>query len=478
MTRSLDLGCGGALRNPFGADEVQGISPYPDTRQNVVTADLVVEPIPFADDSFDFITAHDFLQFVPRLVYAPTRRNAFIELMNEVARVLKPGGRFMSATPLYPDAQAMRDPAQVNVITEETFPLYFAEPNHWASAHGFKGTFGMRMHERQGQQLVVVMEKLPVAAPPAQVVADGQPKISIFIPVYNAGAYLTRTLDAVLAQSFTAFELICIDDGSSDDSLQVLRQYAERDPRIRVLQTPQNLGAVPRVLNWAMDQMRGDYFVYSSQDDLYSTDWLEKMHARAVETDADAVVPDLVFFHEHEPEKNRSLIGLRGDRSRVLSGREAMQLSLDWTIPGNAMWRAELIRRIKFFDFAVNADEYTGRVLYLNCNKVVFSEGQFLYRQDNAKAITKTVTYKTFDLPYTFYRLYQLLKENGFPPEVYQLEAAKGIRTLQTLKPWLEAQRSVWPPAHVTEAEQRIARAESCLAETGVPGLVPEPVTA
>jgi glycosyltransferase involved in cell wall biosynthesis len=461
MTRSLDLGCGGALHNPFNADEVEGLSLLPDARPNVVTADLVVQAIPFPDASFDYVTAYDFLPYIPQLVYAPGRRNAFIELMNEVSRVLKPGGQFLTLTPLFPHAVAMRDPMCVNVITEETFPLYFGDDKRWASIYGFRGAFGMRIHERRGEHLLAVMQNMP--APQAR-----RPKVSIFIPVYNAGDYLARTLESALAQTFDAFEVLCIDDGSSDGSLEVLRQFVQRDPRVRVLQTPQNLGTVPRVLNWALDEMRGDYFVYASQDDLFSADWLEKMHARAVETDADAVVPDLVFFHEHEPEKNRALIGVRGDRSLILTGREAMQLSLDWSIPGNALWRAELIRRIRFFDFSMNADEYTGRVLYLNCNKVAFSEGQFLYRQDNARAITKTVTYKTFDFPYTFYRLYVLLKENGFPPEVYQLEAAKGVHTLNSLKPWLEANRGVWSAAHVAEAEQRIARAERCLAETGL----------
>jgi hypothetical protein len=467
MTRSLDLSCGGPLHNPFLADEVVGVSLHAQGRWNVVEADLVVEPIPFADASFDHVTAYSFLQTVPQLVYAPNRRNAFIELMNEVARVLKPGGSFLSATPLYPHALVMRDPAQVNVITEETFPLYFAEPHHWAKIYGFVGQFGLVQQEVRGQQLLVMLQKLPVAA---TVAAPGAPKVSVFIPVYNAGDYLARTLDAVLAQSFAAFEVVCVDDGSTDASFDVLQQYAARDARVRVFKTPQNLGAVPRVINWTLDQpgaLRGDYFVYSSQDDLFSRDWLQKMHARAVETGADAVVPDLVFFHEHEPQKNRAVIGLRGDRSPVISGREAAQLSLDWTIPGNALWRMELVRRVKFHDFASNADEYTGRVLYLNCAKVAFSEGQFLYRQDNERAITKAVTFKTFDMPYTFCRLYELFKEHGFPPEVYEVEAMKAQRALASLKAWLQANGAAWPEAHQHEARQRIARAEQCLAQIG-----------
>ena len=99
MTQSLDLGCGLKPKNPYNAQEAYGIDVRNDAEAQVVKADLVVEPIPFPDASFDYVTAHDFLEHIPRLIYAPQRRNAFIEVMNEIHRVLKPGGIFMSFTP-------------------------------------------------------------------------------------------------------------------------------------------------------------------------------------------------------------------------------------------------------------------------------------------------------------------------------------------------------------------------------------------
>ncbi|MEY8878676.1 MAG: class I SAM-dependent methyltransferase [Leptothrix sp. (in: b-proteobacteria)] len=158
-SKSLDLGCGRQPRNPFNATEVYGIDVRDDAEAHVVKADLVVEPIPFPDNSFDYVTAHDFLEHVPRLIYVPQRRNAFIEVMNEVYRVLKPGGVFLSFTPAYPHSAAFCDPTHVNVITEETFPNYFDNQRCWAVIYGFTGRFEILSQEWRGVHLMTLMRK-------------------------------------------------------------------------------------------------------------------------------------------------------------------------------------------------------------------------------------------------------------------------------------------------------------------------------
>lgn len=158
-TKSLDLGCGLQPKNPFNAQEVYGIDVRDDAEAHIVKADLVIEPIPFPGDSFDYVTAHDFLEHVPRLIYLPQRRNAFVEVMNEIHRVLKPGGVFMSFTPAFPHGPAFRDPTHVNIITEETFPLYFDDKVRWASMYGFRGSFQILSQEWRGVHLMSLLRK-------------------------------------------------------------------------------------------------------------------------------------------------------------------------------------------------------------------------------------------------------------------------------------------------------------------------------
>jgi SAM-dependent methyltransferase len=167
MTRSLDLGSGPYPKNPFNADEVFGIDydTRPDLPVNIKRADLVIDPIPFESNSFEYVTAHDFIEHVPRVLYMPQRRLPFIELMNEVYRVMVTGGMFLSLTPAYPHAAAFVDPTHVNIITEGTFPLYFCvgEPGSpWGAIYGFEGKFMLKIQEWRGPHLLTVLQKIPV----------------------------------------------------------------------------------------------------------------------------------------------------------------------------------------------------------------------------------------------------------------------------------------------------------------------------
>lgn len=161
-TTTLDLGCGARPKNMFHADLVFGVDIRDDLEHGVVKADLALEPIPFATNCFDYVTAHDFLEHVPRIAYVPARRNCFVELMSEIWRVLKPGGRFLSVTPAYPHPAAFRDPTHVNIITDETFPIYFAGEEPAGTMYGFKGRFAMVSQEWQGPYLVTILEKRPL----------------------------------------------------------------------------------------------------------------------------------------------------------------------------------------------------------------------------------------------------------------------------------------------------------------------------
>lgn len=160
--RTLDLGCGLDPKNPFKAEEVFGIDIRTCSNPNVRVADLNIENIPFENNFFEFVTAFDFIEHVPRIIYAPNRRFPFIELMNEIHRVLKPGGSFFSLTPAFPRSPAWRDPTHVNIITEQTFPLYFCEPQNMAKIYGFKGKFefaSQNWHENK-IHLITIIKKI------------------------------------------------------------------------------------------------------------------------------------------------------------------------------------------------------------------------------------------------------------------------------------------------------------------------------
>jgi len=144
--RHLDLGCGIAPRNPYGRRELCGIDirPLESTPQvEFRRANVVLEPIPYPDNHFASVSAVDFLEHVPRLLVTPDGHGTwfpFIRLMNEIWRVLAPGGRFYALTPAYPSQAAFVDPTHVNIITENTHDYFCGDDRH-GQIYGFDGRF-------------------------------------------------------------------------------------------------------------------------------------------------------------------------------------------------------------------------------------------------------------------------------------------------------------------------------------------------
>lgn len=150
--RHLDLGCGAVPRNPYRAAEVHGIDialPEGLDSTRFRAANLTLDAIPHADSSFESISAYDFLEHVPRLLPTADGRSTrfpFVELMNEIHRVLAPGGRLFALTPAWPRAEAFHDPTHVNPITLGTAD-YFCGDQPGARMYGFTGSFAKLRNE-------------------------------------------------------------------------------------------------------------------------------------------------------------------------------------------------------------------------------------------------------------------------------------------------------------------------------------------
>ena len=89
--------------------------------------------------------------------------------------------------------------------------------------------------------------------------------VSIIIPVYNASKYLYRCLDSILNQTFRDFELILINDGSTDNSLEILREYETKDSRIIVIDKPNE--GVSAARNQGIEIAKGEYIMFCDSDD-------------------------------------------------------------------------------------------------------------------------------------------------------------------------------------------------------------------
>lgn len=124
------------------------------------------------------------------------------------------------------------------------------------------------------------------------------PKISIIAPVYNMSKYLQQCLDSVLSQSLKDIEIICINDGSTDNSLEILNCYAKKDSRIIVMNKKNEGQGVAR--NEALKVAKGEYILFLDPDDWLEGDALEKMYTKITNDDGDILVFNVYKYCDFE----------------------------------------------------------------------------------------------------------------------------------------------------------------------------------
>ena len=122
----------------------------------------------------------------------------------------------------------------------------------------------------------------------SQTVFDKEPLVSIIIPVYNAERYLKECLDSLFAQTMREFEIICVDDGSSDGSVEMLEAYAKKDSRLRILRQQNKTAGAAR--NYGMSKAKGEYLLFLDADDFFSEKLEETAYNLAKESDADVAL--------------------------------------------------------------------------------------------------------------------------------------------------------------------------------------------
>ena len=153
------------------------------------------------------------------------------------------------------------------------------------------------------------------------------PEISVIVPVYNVAPYLAACLDSILAQTFRDFEVILVEDGSTDGSREMAEQYAARDARVRLLCRRWNRGAAA-ARNLGLEEACGTYVAFVDADDIASPDFLAVLHRAAEQGQADIVQAGYQMFSEQ-----------LGDGRTFVWTQEAEFLSteilarLDWFVP-------------------------------------------------------------------------------------------------------------------------------------------------
>lgn len=120
------------------------------------------------------------------------------------------------------------------------------------------------------------------------------PAVSVIMPSLNVGEYIQECLESVVAQTLREIEILCVDAGSTDGTLEIIESFAAKDPRIKIIRSPvKSYGAQ---MNMGLDAATGEYIGIVETDDLVAPEMFEKLYRAAIQNDCDIVKADFLYF--------------------------------------------------------------------------------------------------------------------------------------------------------------------------------------
>ena len=237
-------------------------------------------------------------------------------------------------------------------------------------------------------------------------------KISVLVAVYNTAPFLPQCLDSLLSQTLEDMEVICIDDASTDNSLDVLHRYAGRDARVRVIALDENRGQA-HARNVGLSCATGDYITFVDSDDWLSSDALEQVCAAFCQEGVDCVLFRVLYVYADGRQKAYPMPCFE-----TMSGEEAFRKSLTWEIHGCYAVRGPIHKAYPYDDSQrAYSDDNTTRIHYYHSRRVACCDGAYYYRQRPA-SVTHRASVRRFDFLLANERMRRQLIEIGASDEI------------------------------------------------------------
>ena len=149
-------------------------------------------------------------------------------------------------------------------------------------------------------------------------------KISVIIPIYNAEKYLEKCLDSIISQSLKEIEIICVNDGSTDNSLEILKKLQLEDKRIIVINKKN--GGSSSARNAALKVARGEYCLNIDSDDWIEQGYFKAIYEKAKKNEVDILITDMIFDYQTDTKENEIKIDLKLEEDKVISGKEYVKI--------------------------------------------------------------------------------------------------------------------------------------------------------
>lgn len=216
-----------------------------------------------------------------------------------------------------------------------------------------------------------------------------KPKVSIILPIYNAEPYLRECLESVINQTLKNIEIICVNDGSTDNSVNIIKEYAQRDIRISYIDKP-NAG-YGQTMNCGIAAANGEYIGIVEPDDFIKPDMYETLYNKAKELDLDIVKSDYLQFETINGAYEYKKINIFPDRhyyNRILSPENDEKMLYIMTINPAGIFRRKFLEENNIYHNESPGASYQDNGFFVQtmyqASKIYFMDKPFYcYRQDN-----------------------------------------------------------------------------------------------
>lgn len=216
------------------------------------------------------------------------------------------------------------------------------------------------------------------------------PKISVIMPAYNAEAFLHRSIDSVIQQAYQNWELLIVDDGSTDCSVEICHAYEKQDSRIRLLCNQH--GGTARARNTAIDQAQGEYIAFIDADDVYHPQYMQNMMCAALKENADIVIcgiergTDCTEFLRKKIRSEYTVIGMESAFARMYGGEWEIMIA-----PVNKLYARKVFFDVHFPAGRFFEDAATTNLALCRAVKIAKIDDMmyFYYITPNSSSVTK-----------------------------------------------------------------------------------------
>ncbi len=243
-------------------------------------------------------------------------------------------------------------------------------------------------------------------------------KLSIIIPVYNTSKYLTKCLDSLLAQTIKEVEFLFVDDGSSDNSVDIIKEYMKKDKRIKLFEKENGGAATAR--NYGIKKAVGEYIAFADSDDYVSHDMYKIMYDRAKKDNLDMVLCNYYLVYQDKEVVNENKITDLNEKE--ITSNEYILITPS---PCNKIIKKSYLDKCKFyFPEGMMYEDLASIPLLGLCNpKVVYLNKCLYYYVQSDNSVMRTVEYKTKyeDIFKAVKHLYNNMKDSEYQEELEYL---------------------------------------------------------